>query len=86
MDSYFKFNEIGQIKSILKDQYNLWGENGPSKYVRKPLFDQKAQLQSKVEDIDSSFYGLSRGITLGSNALTEQRDTESNISKTATGG
>lgn len=51
MDNYFKFNEIGQIMSILKKKFNLF-KRGTTMYERRPLYKK----QSKVDEIDASFF------------------------------
>ncbi|CDW88651.1 UNKNOWN [Stylonychia lemnae] len=59
ISNYFQFNEIGQIKSILRDKFNLFQKKN-SMYERKPLYQQK-QIQGKmIDDMDNNFFNQQR--------------------------
>ena len=55
--NFFQFNEIGQIKTILREKFNLF-QKRQTMFERQPLYKKKQQ--EKLDDFDSNFFSLQR--------------------------
>eukprot|EP00347_Sterkiella_histriomuscorum_P010045 403338899 len=97
ISNFFQFNEIGQIKSILREKFNLF-QRKSTMFERKPLYQQKLMQEKIIEDLDSIFFNQQRdrGSTIkssrsnnnlnniGTHASNPQNNTQDEITSTNT--